>query len=94
MVVGLATVTLRLSAVASLKDKRRVVRSVVARIRNRYNVAIAEVDDLDAWTTATLGVAAVSNDAGHVHAMLQKVARSIEEERLDAELVDYAIEIL
>jgi uncharacterized protein len=94
MVVGLATVTLRLPTAASLKDKRHVVKSVVTRVRTRFNVAIAETDDHDAWTTATLGIACVSTDSAHAHAVLEHVVRVIQAERLDADLVDYRIELL
>ncbi len=94
MVVGLATVTLHLHAASSLKDKRRLVKSVTKRIHTRFNVAIAEVDSHDAWGTATLGVACVSTDGAHAHAMLEKVVSVIENERLDANLADYRIELL
>lgn len=85
---------LALHAADSLKDKRRVRQSVVARTRRRYNVAVSEIDDQDAWGTLTLGIACVSTDAGHAHAMLEKVVDSIERDRLDADLVDYEIEML
>lgn len=94
MVVGLARVTLGLPETASIKDKRRVRQSLVARLRARYNVAIAEVDDHDSWGRLTLGVACVSTDARHAHATLEKVVQAIERERLDAEFLDYAIELL
>lgn len=94
MVVGLATMTLVVADSGSLKDKRRVVRSVTARVRSRFNVAVAEVDDLDRWDSAVLGIVCVSNDAGHAHAMLEKVALFVENERLDAVLAHYAIEML
>ncbi len=93
MVVGVATITLTVAESGSLKDKRRVVRSVTARVRSRFNVAVAEVDDLDRWNSAVLGVACVSNEAGHAHAMLEKVVSFIEGERLDANLAHYAIEL-
>jgi uncharacterized protein YlxP (DUF503 family) len=94
VVVGLATVVLDLPAAASLKDKRRVVKSVVARVRNRFNVAAAEVDTQESWGRVTLGIACVSNDAAHAHEMLAKVVAFVEDERLDAVLVDYGIELL
>jgi hypothetical protein len=94
MVVGLATVTLRLADPRSLKDKRRVRSSVTARVRSRFNVSIAEVDDHDRWGTLTLGIACVSTDAAHAHEMLEKVVRAISRERLDADMLDYEIEML
>ena len=92
--VGLATVTLQLHEAASLKDKRRVVKSTKDRVHRRFNVAIAEVDSHDAWGTITLGIACVSSDSAHAHAVLEKVVRWIDRERLDAVLAHYGIEIL
>jgi len=94
MVVGLATVTLELPAADSLKAKRSVVRRVTARVRDRFNVAVAEVDDLDAWQRATLGLAAVSTDGAHARSMLEKAVRFIEDERLDLVLLDYRVELV
>jgi uncharacterized protein YlxP (DUF503 family) len=93
-VVGLATVTLQAPEAMSLKDKRRVVKSLIARLRARYNVAVAEVDAHDTWRTIALGIVCVSTDAAHAHAMLEKAMATIEHERLDVMLVDYQIELL
>lgn len=79
MVVGVARLNLALGQSRSLKDKRQVVRKIVDRVRARFLVAIAEVDDHDLWQKATLGLAAVGNDTGHVRAMIDEVIRSIEE---------------
>ena len=94
MVVGLATVTMHVPMARSLKDKRRVVKSVAARVRAKYNVAVAEVDTQDSWQTITLGIACVSTERSHAQAMLGKVMRTIEHERLDAELLDFGVEYL
>lgn len=94
MVVGLATVTLQLRDAQSIKDKRRVVKSLTARLRSRFNVAVAEVDTHEAWRTITLGITCISTDAAHAHAMLEKVAQTIEHERLDVDLADYQVELL
>ena len=93
MVVGLATLDLHLHDAASLKDKRRVVKSVTARVRSRFNVAVAEVGNHDTPATATLGVACISTESGHAHAVLEKVVRFVEAERLDAVLGHYGIEM-
>lgn len=63
----------------SLKDKRQVVRKIVDRVRARFQVAIAEVDDHDLWQKATLGLAAVGGDSHHVRSMLDEVVRAIDE---------------
>ncbi|MFN2251244.1 MAG: DUF503 domain-containing protein [Anaerolineae bacterium] len=87
------TVTLHASASRSLKDKRRVVRRLTSRVQGKFNVAVAEVDALDSWRTITLGVAGVSTDGAHAHAFLEMVATAIARARVDAEMMDYAIEL-
>jgi uncharacterized protein YlxP (DUF503 family) len=94
MVIGLCTIELHLPGANSLKDKRSVLKSVSRRIRNEFNVSIAEVEDQDLWRSAVLGVVTVSNDAAYVHRLLTKVVNWIERTRLDVDLVDYQIEML
>ena len=85
--------TLRIPESGSLKDKRQVVRSVAQRLRNKYQVAVAEVDDNDAWQLATLGVTCVANTAAHCDQVLQEVQRFVETSRLDAEVTDVESEV-
>jgi hypothetical protein len=92
--VGSLRLTLRLAENGSLKGKRQVIRSVIARLRNRFNVAAAEVEDNDRWQIATLGVVCVSNSARHAQEMLSEVLAFVEHERLDAEIIDSEIEVL
>ena len=94
MVIGLVTIDLHLPGAHSLKDKRSVLKSTMRRIRNEFNVSIAEVDEQDAWRSAVLGAVTVSNDAAYVHGLLTKVVNWIERTRLDVDLVDYRIEML
>ena len=94
MHVGVALVTLYLADNASLKGKRMVVRSVTQRIRNRFNVAVAEVDTQDAWEVITLGIACLSEDKQHANEMLSKVIAFVESERLDAEVGEVEIELI
>ena len=80
-------VTLHLPASRSLKEKRQVVRSLTERLRRQFNVAVAEVEEQDTWQTAVLGLAVVSNEAGHAQRQLDRIVESIEHTRLDAEVV-------
>ncbi|MDB4976735.1 MAG: hypothetical protein JWN48_5076 [Myxococcaceae bacterium] len=73
MVVGICRIVLSLPWNDSLKGKRSVVKSILERARNRFHVAAAEVDDLDAHRRATLGFAVVSNEARHVESILDKL---------------------
>ncbi len=85
---------LRLPENQSLKGKRAVVKSLLARVQNRYNVAAAEVGENDRWQAAEIGVACVSNSAAHANEILSNVVKFVEDERLDLEVVDYEIEII
>jgi len=78
----------------SLKDKRQVARSLSARIRNKFNVAVAEVEDQDLWQRLTLAVCCVSTDSAHANEMVSKVVAFVEESRRDLELLDYQTEII
>jgi uncharacterized protein len=86
MHVGVARIELHLAENGSLKGKRMVVKSVTQRVRNRFNVAVAEVDTQDEWQLATLGIVCVSEDPRHSNEMLSKVLDFIASERLDADV--------
>ena len=94
MVIGVCTLELSIPTANSLKDKRSVVKSVAARLRNEFNIAVAEVDMLDSWRTATIAVVTVSSDKDYTHGLLTRVALWVERHRLDCELVDYEIELI
>ena len=92
MRVGICKITLRIPENQSLKQKRQVVKSVIDRVKNRFNVAIAEIDALDSHQTAVLGAVTVSNDARHVNRVLSHLVNFIED-NAPAELTDYDIEL-
>ena len=94
MSLGLCAIKLRLPENHSLKDKRRVLKSIVTRVRNKYNVAIAEMDDQDLWQLATLGIACLSNDAQQVDRVLSMVVDLVVEGKFDVEVLDCQIEIM
>ena len=94
MHIGACTVRLRLPGNHSLKGKRQVVKSIVQRVKNDYNVSIAEVDDQDTWQVIVLGIACVSESGRHCDEMLSKVIGFIERCRFDVEILDYEIEII
>lgn len=78
MHIGTLTVVLYLHAAESLKDKRQVVKSLIETTRQKFNISIAEVDDLDKWRKATIGIAFVSNDKSYVNRVLDKVVNTLE----------------
>jgi uncharacterized protein YlxP (DUF503 family) len=92
-VIGFMTLVLRIPQARSLKDKRHVVKSAIEGVRVRFNVSIAELDDLDAIQRATIGVACVANDAAHVHRVLEAVRAAIES-RPEIVLCEVSVEML
>ena len=93
MTIGALRVRLRLPENQSLKGKRQIVKSITTRVRNKFNVSIAEVEDQELWQLATLGIACVSNSTRHTNEVLSKVMDFINGIRGDAEVLDYQIEI-
>ena len=91
----LGTLTLRLEITdgTTLKDKRQVVRSLLDRIRGRFNVSAAEVGDLDSPRFATLAAAAVANEKPFLHTTLNKLVELVESEPR-AVILEHAIEVL
>ena len=87
MTVLSAKLKLYIPTSASLKDKRQVRQSVIAKVRQKFNAAIAEVDTQELHQTLTLGVAVVSGAGKHAQQMMNEIVRFIED-NADAELVD------
>jgi uncharacterized protein YlxP (DUF503 family) len=94
MNVGVARVSLRLPENMSLKGKRQVLKSITSRVRHKFDVAVAEVDDNDNWQLATIGICCISNNKRHSNQVLSRVVHFIEGARLEAEILDYEIEII
>ncbi len=94
MHVGVCKITLRLPENSSLKGKRRVVSSLSSRLRNKFNVSVAEVGGNEMWQTATLGITCVSNSARHVDEVLGNVTAYVEASREDIVLVGHEQETL
>ena len=92
MIVGVCTIELRLRETRSLKEKRQVLKSIISRVKNNFNVAIAEVDYQDKWQRAVLGVAVVSTAQDHANGILSKVVNFVESMYV-ADLLDYNIEL-
>jgi len=93
MVVGILQLRLMIRDAQSLKDKRRIVKSLRDRIRNRFNVSVSEVDSLDLRQQAVLGVTLATNDRVFADQVLAKVVDLVRATP-GAVLVDYETEIL
>ena len=93
MVVGLGHVTLRIEGCRSLKEKRRIVKSVVHRLRDKFNVSAAEVGANDIHQRAEIGVATVGNDRELINSKIDKLFNFVDDLGL-AEIIDTQMEIL
>ena|GEM_PF-1228202 len=76
--IGRARVTILFESTFSIKEKRGEIKSIVKRVQNRFNTAIAEIETLDDMRTGTLGVVVISNSAPHANAMLSAITNYIE----------------
>jgi uncharacterized protein YlxP (DUF503 family) len=93
MVIGLLTLELHFPGARSLKDKRQALRSLETKIKNRFNVSVAEVEHQDLWQRARLAVVGVNTDQGHLESTLSSVAGEAANAR-DILLVDQNLELL
>jgi uncharacterized protein YlxP (DUF503 family) len=94
MNVGACRVRLRLPENLSLKGKRQILKSIITRLRSKFNVSVAEVDDNELWQLATLGISCVSNNQRYTNEVLSKAVDFIANGRFDVEMLDYEIEIM
>lgn len=93
MVIGSLVLHLRLPEVHSLKEKRSIVKSIVARLRNEFNVSAAEVAEQDRWQLAVIGVACVSGNGDHARKHLDAVVDWVYAHRPDVDVTDTEIEV-
>ncbi len=94
MIIGVCQITLHLPECHSLKEKRQIVKSLMARVHNQFEVAIAEVANNDLWQIATLGMSCVSNNSQHASEVLERVQNYIEQTRPDLMISNVETEIM
>ncbi len=93
MVIGVCRIVLMLDEVFSLKEKRHIVKSLIERLKARFNISVAEVELNDQWKNAVIGIACVSNDAGHADSMMSSAVNFVEQDGR-AVLVDVSTETI
>ena len=93
MIIGTCTVTLRIPWASSLKEKRMVIKSLMDRMKNKFNISVAEVEEQDNHKTAVIGFACVTNETAHANSIIDKVMIFIED-NTEAEIEDEFREIL
>jgi uncharacterized protein YlxP (DUF503 family) len=90
VLVALSALDLRIPAVTSLKEKRRVVKAITAGLRGRFNVAVAEVDHQDQWQRATIGISAVSSEGYILRKVMHEVERFVARQPA-VEIIDHRV---
>jgi len=93
MVAGLGTITFRLHDCRSLKGKRKIVKSIISRLRNNFNVSVAEVGSNDIYQKAVIGFSLVGNNRRVINSKIDKIFNLAEELNL-AEIIDSEMEII
>ena len=93
MVVGIASIEIHIPESGSLKNKRHFLRRIKDRVKNRFNVSIAEVDHNDLWQRTTLGVAVVTNQQQFANQVLSQVVEFISQEQ-GIQILDYSMNFL
>lgn len=78
MFIGVLKIELYLSQPQSLKDKRRIIKSLIEKLKNKFNIAVAETGQLDSWNHCEIGLVCVSNEAGHADSMMNSAVNFIE----------------
>lgn len=91
--VALGLVELHLGEVDSLKGKRHALKGLKEKVKQRFNVSVAEVDHEDLWQRATLAVACVANDGRHANEVVSKAVDYIES-LADGRVIDVRVEVL
>jgi len=94
VVIGLCTVHLQIPSSSSLKDKRQVLRSVMVRVRNQFNVSIAEVDQQNSHQLATVALVCVSADGAYVQGLMERAVGFIRTAHAELVLLDYETELI
>jgi uncharacterized protein len=95
MHLGACTIDLSLPrGTRSLKEKRGILKPLMAQVRKEFNVSVAEVESADVWQSATIAVAIVAGPGANVHGMLEQVVRWIERTQPHLYVTDFQIELL
>ena len=93
-IVGLVTVELHLAGVASLKEKRGILKRLTNRLQKQFNVSVAEVGHNDTWQSAAVAIATVTNSTRHANQVVDTVLKWIEQNFPDLEIIGEKIEII
>lgn len=93
MYIGICQLQLNIFDCHSLKEKRQITRSLMAKIKNQFNLVVAEVDHHDHYQMATLGAVTINTEAEHCRQLLDKLLEFVQDQQGDFILSDHAIAV-
>ena len=93
MIIGACKLHLYLPGVASLKEKRSIIKRLLNQLRRRFEVAAAEVDHQDLWQTADIALIAVATESGHVYTVLERALHWVEDSYFQVQVIDWETEL-
>ena len=93
MIIGVCVIDLYLPGVASLKEKRRWLKPLLAKLRQQFQLATAEIDHHDTWQSSRIAIVTVANDTKHVYSVLEHAVHWIEDEYRGVQLIDWQLEL-
>jgi uncharacterized protein YlxP (DUF503 family) len=91
--VAILTIHLHIPGCASLKEKRGRIKPLIARLHRQFNVSVAEIDLQDKWQEALIACAMVGNERGHLESALQTVAKWVEGNWTDSDVIEQRVEV-
>lgn len=94
MSIGILKLKLHIPGSFSLKDKRRIVKSLTAKIRQNFNVSIAELGDNELWQVALIGISCISKDSRYINEIISKVIDFISQNHHEVVIIEKEMEIL
>lgn len=93
MIIGICRIEMFLPNLQSLKEKRRVLKSLIQRLRQKYNISIAEVENQDKWQRTTLAVVCVSTSSRFVNKVIEQILKEIEKFN-EGHVINFDMEII
>ncbi len=93
MIIGACTLHLYLPGVASLKEKRGIIKPLLHQLRKRFEIAAAEIEHHDVWQTSDIGIVAVATDAAHIYRVLENAVHWVEDNYYQVQVIDWETEL-
>jgi len=93
VVIGILKLEIRLPFANSLKDKRRLIKSLIAHLRNDFNVSVSEIGYQDYWRKSLIGIGIVTNETKFAHRILFKITEYIKNNK-ELSVIDSKMEIM